>query len=57
MKLDNVQIYKVQEAMSSASSVCSQIKQKTLRGEDLKAMKILESAVSHLEIFLLHVRG
>jgi hypothetical protein len=52
LKITDVQRFKIQEALSNSSSVCSQIKQKTLSKEELEAMKILESAVSGLETFL-----
>jgi len=53
MKLTEVQKFKVREALEKASSVCSQIKQKSLKGKDLEAMKVLESSVSGLELFIL----
>lgn len=51
MKLTELQLHKVDEALSGLESVLSQIKQKQLRGKNLDAMKTLESAVVKLEVF------
>ena len=56
MKLTELQIHKIDEALSSSQSVLAQIKQKTLQGKSLKDMKTLETAVTHLEIFRLTIR-
>ena len=53
MKYTELQIHEIREALSKTSSVCSQIKQKPLKGKDLENMKILEGSVSSLELFLI----
>lgn len=55
MKLTELQVHKIDEALSNLQSVLSQIKQKTLRGKALKDMKVLESAVTNLEIFRMNI--
>ena len=56
MKLTELQIHQIDEALRNAQPVLSQIRQKPLRGKDLRAMKILESAVVNLEHFRLTIR-
>ena len=51
MKLTELQIHKIDEALSGSQCVLSQIKQKVLKGKALENMKILERAVVNLEIF------
>lgn len=53
MELTEVQKFQVREAYEKALSVCNQIKQKSLKGEEVDDMKILERAVSGLEIFII----
>ena len=57
MKLTELQVHKIDEALSSSQSVLAQIKQKQLRGKDLQRMKTLESAVVHLETFRITTSG
>lgn len=57
MKLTELQVHKIDKALSDLHSVLSQIKQKTLRGKRLKDMKTLEAAVTHLEVFRLTMGG
>jgi hypothetical protein len=52
LKLTELQRHEIREALSKSSSVCSQVEQKPLKGESLEAMKILETAVTNLEVFL-----
>ena len=51
MKLTDVQIYQVNDSYSKAITVLNHIKQRTLKGDDLAAMKALEEAVSQMELF------
>lgn len=53
MRITELQHYKISESYEKAQSVLNQIKQKALKGENFKAMKLLESAVQHLEIFMI----
>ena len=55
MKFTELQIHKIDEALSGSQSVLSQIKQKTLQGQELEDMKILELAVINLEVFRLTI--
>ena len=51
MKTTEIHKHRIQMALNEASTVLREIKQKTLKGEDLKAMKTLEAAVQSLEAF------
>ena len=53
MKTSDTQKYKINEAYEKSNSVLTEIRQKTLVGKNLEDMKILETAVQCLEIFML----
>ena len=55
MKLTELQIYKMDQALSNSQSVLAQIRQKELRGDNLAQMKMLEEAVTNLEIFRINI--
>ncbi len=55
MKLTELQIHQIDEALKNSQPVLSQIKRKMLRGKDLKDMKTLESAVVNLEVFRINI--
>ncbi len=52
MKLTELQRHKIDRAYENAGSVLREIKQKPLKGKQLRDMKILEAAVSSLEATL-----
>ena len=56
MKLTDLQIHQIHEALSNSQTVLRQIKQKPLKGKALEEMHILESAVSSLEIFSMTIK-
>lgn len=53
LKLTELQKHKIQSSSRDLSSVLQEIKNKSLSGEALTDMKMLEQAVQHLEIFTL----
>lgn len=53
MKLTDVQKFKISQAYSNSNEVLQQVKKKNLRGKELEDMKILESAVSSLEVIMI----
>ena len=57
MKLTDLQRHKIDQALSESQSVLSEIKRTPLKGKNLEYMKLLESAVQHLEIFVISTRG
>jgi hypothetical protein len=53
MKLTELQKHEIRAAYSSANAVLQQIKRKTLTKKEIEFMKILESAVSNLELCMI----
>jgi len=51
MKLTELQMHEINEALQKSNSVLNQIKQKVLKGKSLRAMKVLEASVQHMELF------
>jgi len=53
MKLTDTQKYQIREAFDKSNAVLQQIKRKTLTKKEIEDMKILESAVSELEVIIM----
>jgi len=51
LKLTEIQKHKIQTALRDAADVLREIKLKTLKGEALTDMKVLEQSVQGLEVF------
>jgi len=51
MKLTELQRHEIDEALAKSSGVLASIKRRVLKGKNLEAMKLLESAVTNMEIF------
>lgn len=51
MKLTELQLFKIREALKLNAEVLREIKQKNLKGESLKQMKDLEEIVTNSECF------
>lgn len=51
MKLTELQRHEIDEALIKSSSVLCNVKRRVLKGKNLEAMKLLESAVQNMEIF------
>ena len=56
LKLTELQMHRVHEALRNTNAVLQQIKQKPLEGQALERMKLLEDGAGHLEIFILGER-
>jgi hypothetical protein len=55
MKLSELQKHKISEGHINISHVLNEIKCHPLKGKALEEMKILESAVQHLELFQMNM--
>lgn len=53
MKLNDVQKFKLRQALDNTASVLREIKQKSLKKHELTDMKFMEDTVQRLEIIVL----
>ena len=53
LKLSEVQLFRLQSARNHAGTVLHQIKTKPLEGNALETIKILEAAMSNIDVVLI----